>query len=399
MWYEEPLRKEIIPSLLGAVGCLVVLSSDAKGGGDTLKEYWKRPIPLQRAKGIGQSAMPSTSFYPEACGECHKDQYNDWQGSLHSRSVGPGLLGQLNPGNSPQFAFSCYFCHAPMEGQAEIKQTSDGNNNYIKNPKFDNKLKLSGVSCPVCHLREGKVYGPPARVVVSGQWSVMKSKMPHNDFIARDFFEKAEFCAACHQLDEGYELNGKVFVNTYREWKGSIYGKNNVSCQNCHMPDRRHLWRGIHDPEMVKKGITIEAMREKGRARLIITNAGVGHYFPTYATPMVVVKGFMLDKKGKVIHSSIKETFIGRQVSLDLSEEFFDTRIPPQGRFEFTYEVNQVYNKYKLVFEVWVYPDEFYNRFYKEVLDNPGVSITKEEIEKAFLMTEGSGYLLYRKVL
>lgn len=398
--------KEVISSILGVICGLVVLSSNARGGGDTLKEYWKRPIPHQ-PNPEPHSPNPKPSFYPEACGECHKEQYNDWQGSLHSKSVGPGLLGQLNPNDDPESALSCYHCHAPMSEQAEVKEEwsgrvpteggrgqESGDKDYERNPLFDNRLKLSGVSCSVCHLRGGKVYGPLVKADLKHETLNQK-----HGFIERDFFERAEFCAVCHQLDEGYELNSKPLTNTYREWKESFYGRNGIHCQNCHMPERRHLWRGIHDPDIVKKGVSIDAVRDGDKAKLIVTNTGAGHYFPTYVTPLVVVRGYMQDNKGSIIPESVKVRYIGRRTSLDLSREFFDTRIAPQGRFEFTYEVNQAYNKYRLVFEVWVYPDEFYNRFYKEVLDNPDISIIKEEIEKALLMTERSGYLLYRKVL
>ncbi len=222
---------------------------------------------------------------------------------------------------------------------------------------------------------------------------------PHNGFIEKGFFEKAEFCAACHQLDEGYELNDKVLVNTYREWEESIYSKNNITCQKCHMPDRQHLFRGIHDSEMVKRGISIEAASYKKGARLIIKNTGAGHFFPTYITPLVVVKGFMLDENGKAIPSSVKKAFIGRKVSLDLSKEIFDTRIPPEKSFEFDYRVNKSYNRSKLVFEVRVYPDEFYNRFYKGLLKNKDGSFNRKEIEKALKITERSGYILFKEVL
>ncbi|OGP07379.1 MAG: hypothetical protein A2Z89_07955 [Deltaproteobacteria bacterium GWA2_43_19] len=296
-----------------------------------------------------------------------------------------------------------------MEEQAEMIENkpevrSQGSEEkepfYIKNPSFDNKLKLSGVSCSVCHLREGKIYGPPLREVKS-QKSKVKSKeqKKHDDVIEKDFFEKAEFCAACHQLDEGYELNGKVLVNTYREWKESIYGQNNITCQSCHMTDRRHLWRGIHDKETVLRGIRIESVQHEEGARLIITNSGVGHYFPTYATPLVVVRGFMLDKNGKVIQGSLKEAFIGRKISLDLSEDIFDTRIPPQKSFEFDYSARGGYSNRKIAFEVWVYPDEFYNKFYKAILKNADMDLNREEIEKAIKITDASPYRLFRQVL
>ena len=408
------MREKIALLVFSALCSLIVLSSVAIGGEDFLSvsEYWKRPVPLQRH---------SNFFYPEECGKCHNDQYNKWKDSLHSKSVGPGLMGQLSPFQAPQFAQSCYFCHSPMEEQAEMIENKSGVRSqesgekepfYIKNPSFDNKLKLSGVSCAVCHLREGKIYGPPLRkgkgqgargkgLGEKSQISNLKSQIKdaHDGFIEKDFFEKAEFCAACHQLDEGYELNGKVLTNTYREWKESIYSKNNITCQNCHMPGRQHLFRGIHDPEMVKRGITINAVREGSNARLVITNTGVGHFFPTYVTPVVVIKGFVLDKNDKIIARSMKKAFIGRKVNLDLSKEIFDTRIPPEKSFEFDYTVSKSYNSGKLVFEVWVYPDEFYNRFYRDLLKGKNGSFDGKEIEKAFKITEKSGYRLFREIL
>jgi len=402
--------KQIAIILIGCVYSFSILSSAVRGGEDFLSIYWNRPIPPQNHK---IKFLP----YPQECRRCHKNQYKDWKESFHKKAVSPGLLGQINHEKEPDFARSCYFCHAPMMEQSEVvkrqlavnsQQLAEKETDYINNPSFDNKLKLSGVSCVVCHLREGKIYGPTARVGGRGQGAVIKDKdqKQHNGFIEKGFFKNAEFCAACHQLDEGYELNGKVLVNTYREWEESLYSKNNITCQNCHMPDRQHLWRGIHDKEMVMRGIHIELIRHEKGVRLIITNSGVGHYFPTYATPLVVVKGFLLDEHGKAIPSSVKKAFIGRKVSLDLSKEIFDTRIPPGKSFEFDYipsipplvKGDKVRFRGKLVFEVMVYPDEFYNRFYKGLLNNKDGSFNRKEIEEALKITEKSHYILFKQI-
>jgi hypothetical protein len=397
--------KKIIFLIVGVTCRFHILSPYAEGGEDflSISEYWKRPIPIQVSSSKIQnpkSKLP-LSLHPDACGECHKEQYKGWRESLHSKAVGPGFLSQLDPNNDPETALSCYYCHAPMAEQSEFElqspvasHLSPMEGNYIKNQTFDSNLKLSGVSCSVCHLRGSKVYGPPAKTVISHQPPVTSNKRPHN-FEEKDFFESAEFCAACHQLDEGYELNGKVLTNTYSEWKESIYGKDNITCQNCHMPDRQHLWRGIHDPEMVRGGIHIEVIPHKNGGRLVITNSGVGHFFPTYVTPLIVIKGFMLDKKERIILSSLKEAFIGRKVNLDLTQEIFDTRIAPQKTFEFDYNTGQALDADRLVFEVWVYPDEFYNRFYKAMTSDN--TVKGDYIKEALMATEKSGYKLFRK--
>ena len=69
------------------------------------------------------------------------------------------------------------------------------------------------------------------------------------------------------------------------------------------MPDRRHLWRGIHDRDMVRSGLAITLRADKARYRpgdllhatLVIATPGVGHAFPTYVTPQVRVRAELVD--------------------------------------------------------------------------------------------------------
>src|SRR5262245_11052042 len=56
------------------------------------------------------------SLAPEACGQCHSTQLAEWQTSLHSRAMGPGLLGQLLT-FEPKDAAECLQCHAPLAEQ------------------------------------------------------------------------------------------------------------------------------------------------------------------------------------------------------------------------------------------------------------------------------------------
>lgn len=360
----------------------------------SLSEYWSRPI---TSKG-GQSIL--SQLHPDTCAKCHQSQHDDWKGALHSRSMGPGILSQFDPAASPELAASCYYCHAPLVEQNEMIGAANKDGGYRKNPDFDIKLKLSGVTCAVCHVREGSVFGPLTNKASGGKKSISN---PAHTTVPRDFFEKAEFCAACHQLDEGYELNGKLLTNTYTEWKESRYSKDNIICQKCHMPDRRHLFRGIHDPDMVKKGITIETNKAQTNAgmnaNLKITNTGAGHYFPTYVTPLVVIKGYLMDSKGNMLSKTVKQAFIGRKVNLDLSKEIFDTRIAPFKSMEFNYRIQHPVKTGKLIFEVWVYPDEFYNRFFSSMLQEKTASMRKEKIKQALENSSSSHYLLFKKEL
>src|ERR687892_1875416 len=137
------------------------------------------------------------------------------------------------------------------------------------------------------------------------------------------------------------------------------------------MPDRRHLWRGIHDPEMVKSGVTIDLTTGKPsyrpgetlQAALRMTNSGVGHYFPTYLTPRVVVRFELLGKDGQLVPDTQKEAVIGRDVPLDLSRELSDTRIPPGETVTINYTQKVPGPGFTLRATVTVEPDYFYSKF------------------------------------
>lgn len=114
----------------------------------------------------------------------------------------------------------------------------------------------------------------------------------------------------------------------FEEWRTSRFAQEGVSCQTCHMPDRRHLFRGIHDREMTLSGLTIglEVTRdEPGRttATATVTSTRVGHMFPTYPVPRVHVRLLCDDQP-------LGEDYvIGRDVDLVKLIENWDRRLAP----------------------------------------------------------------------
>lgn len=226
-------------------------------------------------------------------------------------------------------------------------------------------------------------------------------KLPHNGWTPSAAFENSKFCAACHQFEpDGPALNGKLLENTFEEWRASRHGRENRSCQSCHMPDRRHLWRGIHDLEMVKSGIKIRplALRLVGsevRAELEIANTGVGHYFPTYVTPQVIVEIAQQDRAGKNIPGTARQHIVARSVGLDLAEELFDTRIAPDEVRRFAYDEVLNSRAVKIGFKVTVEPDAFYANFYRATLLDPDFQRGRQELEKALENAQQSIYVLF----
>jgi len=117
-------------------------------------------------------------------------------------------------------------------------------------------------------------------------------------------------------------------------------------CKKCHMakikragvirnevmPVSRHLWRGGHDPEMVKSALTIELKKEYERGNavdynLILANSGADHRVPTGTPDRHLTVSFrLLDKNEKVIkeeNHKLKRTIMWRPFIVDL----WDTRL------------------------------------------------------------------------
>lgn len=170
------------------------------------------------------------------------------------------------------------------------------------------------------------------------------------------------------------------------------------------MPDRRHRWRGIHDPEMVKSGVRVSLALERPRYRVgerlratvTVASVKVGHYFPTYVTPRVVVRALLVGPGGEAVADSVEEAIIGRQVPLDLSKEIADTRIPPGGRAVLRYDRALDRPGLSLRVTVVVYPDHFYTGFFESLLAT-GAGAGEAEIREALEATRRSAFPLFAR--
>jgi hypothetical protein len=218
-------------------------------------------------------------------------------------------------------------------------------------------------------------------------------------------FLRSEFCASCHQFaPDGFALNGTLLENTLEEWRASPAARRGQQCQDCHMPDRRHLWRGIHDPAMVKSGveITLTTARRRYRpgdelrATLTIASVAVGHAFPTYVTPRVLVRAELVDAEGQPVAGSAEERAIGREVPLDLSREIADTRIPAGGRFTLAYARRLDRSGLRLRVGVTVFPDHFYTGFFESLLAS-GAGAGTEQVREALQASRRSVYTIFER--
>lgn len=353
-------------------------------------DYWTLPVPFQ-GQAPAEWSDVEKSLAPESCAACHEDQYADWRTSLHAGAFSPGLVGQL-VSMYRQGAASCMECHAPLteQGRDFSAALADGAGHIAERQG----LAAAGVACPACHVRGHRRFGPPQRD--TGRVGQGDADNPHRGVYRAAWFEKSEFCATCHQFPAQYAVNGKPLENTYVEWQASPYAAQGTTCQVCHMPGRRHLWRGIHDPEMVASGLTADFSATAEEARFTLTNSGVGHAFPTYVTPRVEMRAVALDADGREVPATAVRQVIQRAVAVRDGRwvEDFDTRLLPGETVTLSLPW-QGYGKARLWLEVK--PDDYYDHQVYDVLLTrvaPG-SPAAELLTRADGAAETSSYRLF----
>lgn len=345
-WQKEPTAADVQYSKLTTA--------------EFIEQHWQKPLAPQGQPPQHFSELEA-SLSPHSCGQCHQQQYQDWQISLHSKTLGPGILWQLHL-LSQEEANSCLDCHTPLAEQKAVlaKQFGWPNAPQARVPDYvGNQLADDGLICAACHLRSHQRFGPLPQQESS---KTIANTLPHDGFVASAAFADSQFCATCHQFkEEGGRTAGKLRENTYQEWLASPYAEQGVHCQDCHMPNRRHHWRGIHSPTMTEQAVTGKLWLENGQVKASITNTGAGHLFPTYMIPKVYLSIELVNGQHR---RSLAQATIGWQVELDLQTEQFDTRLAPNQSLFFQANQPNQYERIELV--MTVQPDEHYRRLYED---------------------------------
>ncbi len=370
-----------------------------------LAHHWIYPLPPEGAPPKGYTALEA-SLAPESCGVCHRRQYDDWRTSLHSHSVGPGLLWQFRIMGQRQ-ANRCMRCHTPLAEQKALAALEFHWPNVPSSPLpayVGRHLFRQGLVCAACHVRRHQRFGPPQP---PGMPPGNTPGLPHDGFTASTAFQHSRFCATCHQSPPGgRSLDGKPFENTYAEWRASRFAQADVTCQSCHMPKRRHLWRGIHDPAMVRRGLRISltvtrAGKATADAQAVIRSVAIGHDFPTYLVPKVYVTLYALDPGNHDVHE-IARKVIGRSVNLRLTRELFDTRIPPGGKSVLSTRLALNPSRpVKIELRIEVSPGAHYERLFRHELGHAARydKTTVTILRQALAQTIAARYQLTRLVV
>lgn len=330
------------------------------------------------ANGTRSSLPPAVaSLSSQQCARCHNKQYTEWQTSLHRAASSPGLLAQIQhigqpDSMSPADVESCQRCHAPLPEQLPMTRpghsgTDDHLLTYRANPRFSESLRHEGITCAACHVREQVRHGPPGPAP-----SLLG--LPNYPWKPLAIFERGDFCLPCHQLPPRLAVEGRPLLNTYREWLEGPYMRRGIQCQHCHMPNREHNFRGVHDPDTFRQGLAVAATALRD-ARGVITirayarNAAAGHYLPTTPTPAAWLRSELVDKGGRTIAGTRAELRIGRRIEYRRGRwhDLEDTRIPPgdTANLVSAWQRGRVADAVAAVITVDVHPDDYYEGLYR----------------------------------
>jgi hypothetical protein len=251
-----------------AGGGTVLLAVSALGGSPVFpvdREFYPYYPSLIR---WNKSTVP---FHPpEACGECHEQQFSEWNGSVHSLAFhDPVYQGELNKAVKAvghDVTRQCEGCHSPVGMiTGEIKGAGLSGLSPIA---------LAGVSCDVCHSISGVTHWQtPSREPENGSFVLSPGvesaagptlikrgprKPPEgcgggfHECAESSLHLQAELCASCHQVYH-YDKHFPIEAS-YLEWKHGPYAQRAILCQDCHMVDLDAFRRSADDFKKPDRG-------------------------------------------------------------------------------------------------------------------------------------------------
>ena len=349
----------IILILLGAVSVYLFYTELRPTVIFGLRDDYARAIPYQKVP-AGLNSLKA-----KECGRCHKAIYEEWKSSIHAHAYqDPFFQAYWKKDDN---SWVCLNCHSPLENQQptliqEIPRGRVERAVQIPNRHYDPEFQNEGVTCAVCHVKDGVIHGP-----------YDDSAAPHPVQFDPKFRTK-QICYRCHNVVSGpFQFYNVGPCGTYAEYEGEFFMKEKgMICQSCHMPEvtrpvaqggpirsgRRHLWRGGHDPDMIKRAVAVQVIADPPQPQpgervtftLTLINAGAGHKLPTGDPDRHFTVEFLVkDEEQRVIQHQADT--MGRWILWQpVIWEVYDNRLLPLASrdYEFTYEVPEDAKNWKV---------------------------------------------------
>ena len=245
----------------------------------------------KKAKTIAELAAKYDS---SSCMECHTEVHEQWQKSLHARSIfGPKDVGRtaatikttIENGleewphsgvKKPEdvkikHLMICAKCHLPQLQEAEDSVAQE----IVKNiyafvddgdAKAAETLQSLNIGCTVCHNRNAIVHkwkdGYPEKNAVYGSTDGAHEDEAHPVMKKSLIMKESILCGQCHGQGPNFDLENPTQCATLYSAHLFTYipEGGNATCQECHMEKSGlgHNMQSYRSPEMAKMALDVE---------------------------------------------------------------------------------------------------------------------------------------------
>ncbi|HEY6392564.1 MAG TPA: tetratricopeptide repeat protein [Bryobacteraceae bacterium] len=237
------------------------LSMDEEGAGA------RSPFAPSAAQTDTGNIIPSNFFMDsEACGQCHKDIYEQWKSSAHhfasfNNQFYRKSIEYMQDVNGTRSSKWCAGCH-------DHAVFFNGRFDRPIREQIDTPEAQAGLGCMSCHSivhvastmgnADFTVRYPPLHEIASSHNRFVQAAdsfltylnpEPHRQTFMKPFMRQSEFCAACHKVHLDVPVNNYRWVrgfNDYDNWQASgvsgqgarsfYYPAQTSGCADCHMP-------------------------------------------------------------------------------------------------------------------------------------------------------------------
>ncbi len=237
----------------------------------------------QKAKTVDELAK---MYDVSSCKQCHTAQFEQWEKSMHSRSLFGskrtmgGFKGSLEAGLFKAFGksgatkveevkmehfaqcFKCHLPHALKDGTDELAQ-------QLAKAFVDGDaatLRKVGINCIVCHNTKAIVHkwqdGEPEKGVIYGSKDGAHPDGTYKTMKKSAIMSEAVACGQCHGLGPNLEApQPSQCATAYGSYLHAyIPSGGTETCQDCHMKKdgKGHLMPAHGDADMMKRGISVD---------------------------------------------------------------------------------------------------------------------------------------------
>ncbi len=370
---------------------------------------------------------------PIACFACHKEQFADWETSLHAKShedLNPlyekaiTLVSSQTRQIREQVLLSCGTCHNPKLEKKFVSESAalaimldiDSTvKNELKNALEAEHIK-SGISCYICHNVDSINHRDNYTTVgyqmlnwtkgnlIVGPYDLSSQQTIFHSFGKRDFFrENNDLCLSCHQGQA--TKNELSMYNTGEELNSS---GTDDKCVDCHMGSikkgilapqikrdnmverdiKSHFFAGARNSDILKDIIDINMEKTASNTAKIIVSNSITHGVPSGFSGRSLVLELLFLNGDEVIRTetidfraTYESKFGSETLSYAAKALLSDTRLKPKENREIHIRIPNETNSIKTTLSYYILAPQL-----QEILKIDDKTYTKpyEVISKEF---------------